>query len=77
MPFHLAPIFFQEFLLKRAQNPPGRSHQIEQAALAQEGQVFFAHDAAIKNPDPTQGSVLALYRIENLLQGNDICPVAS
>ena len=39
-------------------------------------EIFFAHNATIKNPHPSGTAVFALHGLEHLLKGRHISPVA-
>ena len=53
-----------------------RAHQVRAAAGAQPLEICFADNAAVKDPDPPGAAVLALHRLEHLLERAHIGAVA-
>ncbi len=54
----------------------GRAHQVAGSAPPQPLEIFFAHNSAVKDPHPPGAAVFALHRLEHVLQGPHIGPVA-
>ena len=74
---HLHPGALQKFAFHPLQLRAGRAHQVLPAPLAQRRQIRFAHDPAVKHPDPPRPSVLAFHHAHDRFQARHIRAVAA
>src|ERR1017187_9669261 len=70
------PVFLQQFRFKLLHLTARRARQILSIALAIRCQILFAHNAAIKHPDPARLAILALYHAQDRLHGGNVGAVA-
>jgi hypothetical protein len=70
------PIALQQSALVSFELRARRAHQVTSSASPQALEIFFAHNATIKNPHPPGTAVFALHGLEYLLERGHICPVA-
>jgi hypothetical protein len=70
------PIALQQSALVSFELRARRAHQITGSSSPQALEIFFAHNATIKDPHPSSTTVFALHGIEHLLKGGHFSPVA-
>ena len=71
------PVALEQSSLVSFELRTGRAHQVTGSTSPQALEIFFAHNATIKNPHPPGTAVFALHSLEHLLERRHISPVAS
>src|SRR4029450_8769924 len=61
------PIALQQSALVSFELRARRAHQVTSSASPQALEIFFAHNATIKNPHPPGTAVFALHALEHIL----------
>ena len=72
----LRPVFLQQFRFKLLHLTARRARQILPVAFADCRQVLFAHNAAVKHPDPARLAILAFHHAQNRLHRRDVGSIA-